>query len=537
MRSPRGASDSPRPGLTAALLIAAIVVAGALTWQAQASARSHRAAAEKALRDYAMLGADEFARRAVGRLGYYGYYPLVTALQAASGPLPSPEALSASSEAPVRTASDLVRRTLRYDGASGRLESAGDALEPELRPWIEKTLFEAARAAPSEMRYQTAHGVAAGGARTLVYGVTGPEGRRVVTGFEADPAGISRRLQTSFDEGPLLPSSLFRDTVPNGALFFRVLDPTGRELFRAGIPRSPYLGVVRPFADDYHGILAGDIAYAAIDPQAAEALVIGGLPRSRLPFLAALLALTAGLILAAALQLRRERALARLRSEFVSRVSHELRTPLTQIRMFAETLLLDRVRSEEERRGALRIIDRESRRLANLVENVLRFSRGERGADRVEPSSQDVGPLVQQLVRDFEPLLGNRARLETHVAVPTFARVDAEALQQILLNLLDNATKYGPEGQRIRVAAGNGGDRVRISVEDEGPGIPASERERIWGRYYRLKRDRDSSVAGTGIGLAVVADLARLQGGRVWVEDGAAGGSRFVLELPQGVPE
>ncbi len=533
MRSPRGAPDSPRPGLTAALLIAAILVAGALTWQAQASARSHRAAAEKALRDYAMLAADEFARRAVGGLGFYGYYPLVTVLQSSSGPLRTPEALRASPDAPVRTASDLVRRTLRYEGGSRLLETGGEALEPELQAWIEKTLSEAAQAPPSEMRYQTAHGIVAGQPHTLVYGVAGPAENRVVTGFEADPTGIARRFQTAFDEGPLLPTSLFRDAVPNGALHFRVLDPAGRELFRAGIPRSPYLGVVRPFASDYHGILDGDAAYAAIDPQAADALVIGGLPRSRLPFLAALLALTAGLILAAALQLRRERALARLRSDFVSRVSHELRTPLTQIRMFAETLLLDRVRSEEERRGALRIIDRESRRLANLVENVLRFSRGERGADRVELSPQDVGPLVQQLVRDFEPLLGNRARLETHVAVPTVARVDAEALQQILLNLLDNAAKYGPDGQLIRVAAGNGGGRVRISVEDEGPGIPEGERERIWGRYYRLKRDRESAVAGTGIGLAVVAELAQLQGGRVWVEDGPSGGSRFVLELPQ----
>jgi signal transduction histidine kinase len=112
------------------------------------------------------------------------------------------------------------------------------------------------------------------------------------------------------------------------------------------------------------------------------------------------------------------------------------------------------------------------------------------------------------------------------------APVDADALRQMLINLLDNAVKYGPEGQRIAVALAAENGTARVLVDDEGPGVPAGDRERIWERFWRLQRDRGSAVAGTGIGLAVVRELAELHGGRAWVEDAPAGGARFVIEVP-----
>jgi signal transduction histidine kinase len=103
----------------------------------------------------------------------------------------------------------------------------------------------------------------------------------------------------------------------------------------------------------------------------------------------------------------------------------------------------------------------------------------------------------------------------------------------MLLNLLDNAVKYGPTGQTVTVGAApqpNGG--ARIWVDDCGPGVPRPDRERVWDRFWRLERDRGSAVAGSGIGLAVVRELAGLHRGRTWVEDAESGGSRFVVELP-----
>ncbi len=113
------------------------------------------------------------------------------------------------------------------------------------------------------------------------------------------------------------------------------------------------------------------------------------------------------------------------------------------------------------------------------------------------------------------------------------APVDAEALRQMLVNLLDNAVKYGPPDQTITVGLDAADGKARIRVEDQGAGIPAADRERIWDRFWRLERDRGSAVAGTGIGLSVVRELVALHGGRAWAEEGRGGnGARFVLELP-----
>src|SRR5205807_2676647 len=214
-----------------------------------------------------------------------------------------------------------------------------------------------------------------------------------------------------------------------------------------------------------HPMMGAIRVQVALRPDLAPKLVIGGMPRSDLPMLLSLLAVTAGLVVAALLQLHRESELSRLRADFVSGVSHELRTPLAQIRMFSETLLLGRVRTDEERVRSLEIVDQEARRLTHLVENLLHFSRSERQATRLSPTAAPLAPLVR--------------------------------------------------------------------VEEQGPGIPAADRERIWDRFWRLERDRGSAVAGTGIGLSVVRELVALHGGRAWAEEGGGGaGARFVLELP-----
>src|SRR5947199_8156402 len=131
-------------------------------------------------------------------------------------------------------------------------------------------------------------------------------------------------------------------------------------------------------------------------PEVGPKLVVGGRPRSNLPMLLSLLAITAGLVVGALLQLRREYELSRLRADFVSGVSHELRTPLAQIRMFSETLLLGRVRSEGERVRSLEIVDQEARRLTHLAENLLHFSRSERQLTRLSPAAAPLAPLVSE---------------------------------------------------------------------------------------------------------------------------------------------
>jgi signal transduction histidine kinase len=268
-------------------------------------------------------------------------------------------------------------------------------------------------------------------------------------------------------------------------------------------------------------------------PEAASRLVIGGLPASKLPLLLGLLGLTGLLALAALQQLRREHLLARIRADFVSSVSHELRTPLAQIRLFSETLLLNRVRSEAEGRRSLEIIQQESRRLAHLVDNVLFFSRAERGIERIAAASTPLAPLTTEVVETFLPLArASRATVRVDVVDAPDGMIDPAAFKQILLNLLDNAVKYGPAGQTIVVSVERRGPEAIVTVADQGPGVPADARMRIWEPYSRLVTASTSAIAGTGIGLAVVRRLVDLHGGSVRVEDAPGGGACFIVAFP-----
>ena len=258
-------------------------------------------------------------------------------------------------------------------------------------------------------------------------------------------------------------------------------------------------------------------------------------PSYRVPLFIGLLALSALLIIAVLFLFRREAELAEARSNFVAGVSHELRTPLAQIRMFTETLLLGRTRNDAERRRSLEIIDQEARRLTALVDNVLNLGRAERGAVRLAPAAAELAPIVQEVVDSFQQLPRARSlELRTELERRLIATVDTGAFRQILLNLLDNAAKYGPVGQRVIVGLAMFEETARLWVDDEGPGIPLRDRQRIFEPFYRsATHEADARVAGSGIGLAVVRELALLLGGTVRAEEAPGGGARMVVEFPE----
>jgi signal transduction histidine kinase len=493
----------PRGAWTLLLLGVALAASALLGWQAYDAAASHRAATAAVLRDYAGLAAGELARRAASEVGYRGHYVLTQALV-------SPRAgrtLALDADAQVRRAAPLVRRTFTVDLTSRTVVFEGDA-DPVVGTWLAERVT-----APREREpFATLQGVVAGARRQFVLAPP-RDGQRF--GYEVEPRALASFLEAAVDSGPLIPASLGGGRVGNERLAVVVRDPDGGELFRRGTAWSSGLREKAACGDAYAGALQGYTAEVEIDPSAAPALVIGGLPGSRVPQILALLCLAAGLLAAAVFQLRSERALARLRAEFVASASHELRTPLTQIRMFAETMRLGRVRSEEERQRSLEIIDREARRLGHLVENLLQFSRFEKQGVEAALQVQELAPLVAEVVESFLPLAASRStRFTTHLAPALRARVDADAWRQILLNLLDNALKYGPPGQEVTVTLEECRGEVRLAVEDQGPGIPVAERERVFGRFHRLDRDRASTVTGTGLGLAVVRELASRYGGR-----------------------
>ena len=518
------------------MLAGALVLTALLAWQAEDAALSHRRAAEGVLRDYAGLAGHEFLRRARNQTDYYAFYPIIYMLSAhergsPGGTLPDPEVLARSARAAARDRLP-ARSFYRVDLASKRVVSSPGA-PPDLVLWAGEHLPGLlAERASGEGEIAAASFAIAGKPRTIVYGVS-PDPARLALAFEVDPLDLTPWFRKALAVGPLIPSSEKDGKDRNTLVSLGLEDAWGREIFRSGGAFDPAFGISETITDPAAGVFRGMTLRASIARSLAPRLVIGGLPRSRLPLLLATFAVASGLLASAILLFRRERALADLRSDFVSSVSHELRTPLAQIRLFAETLLLDRIRTPQERRRSLEIIDQEARRLAQLVENTLQFSLAERGTITLDLETRDVAGLARQTVESFLPMAAARqARVTAEVPEELLATIDEGAVRQVLLNLLDNAVKYGPAGQEILVRLARESNAVRLSVEDEGPGIPEGDRERVWRKFVRLDRDREAQQGGAGIGLAVVSELVALHGGRAFVEEGARGGSRFVVTLP-----
>lgn len=222
---------------------------------------------------------------------------------------------------------------------------------------------------------------------------------------------------------------------------------------------------------------------------------------------------------------RKERKLNALKGEFIANVSHELKTPLSVVRMFGEMLASDRVRSDAKRKQYLEIIVRESERLTSLIENVLDFSALERGRQTYAMRERDLAEVVAHALDTFRYRVereGVEVSLEVVGELPP-VMLDEQALVLALVNLLDNAVKYG-ERTPVTVTLEHVRDFVQVRVRDRGPGIPADSRKRVFERFFRGRRESD--VRGSGIGLALVKHIAQAHGGRAWAadpDDGEAG--------------
>ncbi|MBC8088612.1 MAG: HAMP domain-containing histidine kinase [Phycisphaerae bacterium] len=259
---------------------------------------------------------------------------------------------------------------------------------------------------------------------------------------------------------------------------------------------------------------------------------------ARLWALAAFLSSTLLVVIIAVTTSRREMFLARARSDFIAGTSHDLRMPLAQILLAGETLNLRPEVSEDERTGLSKSIVRETRRLIGMVENVLLYSRS--GAVEIKPVLQDI--VVADLfddVRDSVQLAADEHRqtIQTVSGAGVIVRADSQLLRQALVNLVDNAMKYGKPHQAVRLSAEQHSlSLVRLTVDDEGPGIPESQRARVFEPYERLIRDQASAHAGSGLGLAVVYHIAKVCGGKVWIADAPGGGARVIIELQSAQP-
>ena len=525
-----------RHALAVGLLLSTLVLASFLAFQAVAAARDHEATTAAVLNDYALAAATEYARRVGQEFEFYGYYPIFRVLDRLNigdptQPLP---ALTALRE---RVGADdgesaLVRYVFRMDLHGGALVTSDPLGSGSALGWLRDTL-------PAHVRHEFGAEQRSAlliqdsdPARMFIYTVDREGGSvRSAYGFEVDLDVAREQFTASAGRAPLLPASLLRGMSSDSIIEVRLegaggemlhhMGPAGNELspFAARVPGGPQLG--------------NAVVLVTLVPHLARELIVGGVPGTRTPLVIGLLLATAFLTVGALLQLHREHEFQRQRSDFVANVSHELRTPLAQIRMFAETLKLGRVRSDAERQRSLDIIDQEARRLTHLVDNVLQFSKSERDIRRVSPEDTDLSVVIAEACELFAPIATAKGvTLTCSAATSVHIRVDRAAMRQVVLNLLDNAVKYGPEGQTVTVRLSQGQTVAQLEVEDEGPGIAKADRHRIWDRFARLEQQHGAVVTGAGIGLSVVRQLVGLHGGTATVEATASGGAMFRIELP-----
>ena len=546
----RPGASMPRTRLLGAVLVCMLALTAVLAYQTYVAARSHEAIAERVLRDYVTFAEWEFARHVTSDLESALSMGLMPFSRTDGASLPALLASRNPDADECRCASfGAARSYFRLDLRDGHVTANGPLPEAVRDALIRVATVQPVNASSHGVQRGTerpsmVHMMGRGDSAAMVVTVDGQPrliGYRVrrnsgspitVEGFDSDARGLARIFDTVLGTTALFPPSLAPLEQNRSRLAVQVADSEGHELYRSSGERQTDAAISSD--EVLPARLGGLHIRMGLRAETAHALVIGGLPRSRLPMLVGILLLTTALVIVAAVQLRREYELAQLRSDFISGVSHELRTPLAQIRMFAETLLLGRVRSPDEGRRSLEIIEREARRLTQLVENVLCFSKTERQAPHVTREWTDVRVFLSEIQDGFAPLARARdVTVRMHVEEALHAPIDRMALRQILLNLLDNAVKYGPPGQTIAIGATRAdANNLLISVDDQGHGIREGERKRIWEPFFRLERARTSAVAGAGIGLAVVRDLVTLHGGRAWVETAPGGGARFVVELP-----
>lgn len=230
----------------------------------------------------------------------------------------------------------------------------------------------------------------------------------------------------------------------------------------------------------------------------------------------------------------RLKELERIRQDFVANVSHELRTPLTTIKGYAETLL-EGAMKEEVAFQFVQVIKRHTDRLTKIVEDLLTLSKIESKECQLKMEVFSLRDLIDDAIGFVKEPAEKKKIFISQNEIPSFLtlKADRNYLEQVLINLLDNAIKYTPEGGRITISAiENDSEEIQFSVGDNGIGIPKEDLPRIFERFYRVDKGRSQELGGTGLGLSIVKHLVQAHGGRIWVESRLGEGSTFYFTLP-----
>jgi signal transduction histidine kinase len=361
----------------------------------------------------------------------------------------------------------------------------------------------------------------------------GHEDSLALTREDGSPLGVLRfQFSSAFVREALVREYFSRDFVnPNDSWIIRVADGAGRLVYEsAPTPPGGRFEAQRVMASPSFRGLSLLLRYRdhSIEQEVRR------LARAKTALIGFIdLMLLAGLYLVYS-NVRRELRLSRLKSDFVANVSHELKTPLALIRLFAETLELGRVQGSDKARQYYRIINKESQRLTQLINNILDFSRIEAGRKQYRLRPIDLGRVVEDVLDAYRFQVEQQGfALEVEIAedLPE-VEGDPEALSQALLNLLNNAIKYSREERRILVFVRRDAESAKIGVTDRGIGVAREDRERIFEKFYRAEDSLVHETKGSGLGLSLVRHIMEAHGGSVAVESTPGAGSTFTLVIP-----
>lgn len=377
---------------------------------------------------------------------------------------------------------------------------------------------------------------------------------KVSVDFSAHVAGLFSRWQNAQSQGS---NAAGRELQPDGSLL--VWNATPKRVSALLEPPDWLTGSIKLPADsgDIHSRLLplatapgagytvtrslaevgipGRLEFSSVQPISRAAssrrtLLIGG------AVLTLMVILGAGYVVYRAID--RELRVAQLQSDFVAAVSHEFRSPLTTLRMIIELLVHHRIPDESRRQQSYVFLDHETTRLHRLVEDLLDFGRMESGRKQYRTETHDVFQLVRATVADFtQQAEANGFRVEADLgsgknAATAIVQVDEEAFRRALRNLLENAMKYSPECRTVWVNGVVQDHRVLISIHDRGMGIGADEQQAIFQKFVRGNAAKKAGIKGTGIGLAMVQQIAEAMDGEIRLQSEVGVGSTFILELP-----
>jgi two-component system phosphate regulon sensor histidine kinase PhoR len=332
-----------------------------------------------------------------------------------------------------------------------------------------------------------------------------------------DDRDLLGRILESMREGVLVMDGEHRILLANPSLREMLLldsDVTGRSTIEV-IRNAELQSIVEKAIGNVEPVM-GEIELGGIKPRRllVHAARLSGEPRALV------------LVLFDVTEMRR---LETVRRDFVANVSHELRTPVASVRSAAETLRMALDNDPKAATQFLDIIERNGRRLGELINDLLDLSRIEAREFRLKAEPSHLQRLCEKAALTFAGRAATRS-MQVSVDIPKdfpLALVDPIAFERILTNLIDNALKYCSEGARIRVTAAEAGNRLQVSVSDNGPGIESQHQPRLFERFYRVDTGRSRDMGGTGLGLSIVKHLVEAMAGEVRVESDFGKGSTF----------